>query len=414
MQEHQVSRARVMALVGVLGAAYMLSQFLRSSNAVIAPNLMAELGLGPEAIGLLGGAFFLAFALAQIPVGLMIDGWGPRLTIFALFGFAIAGSVLFFAGHDVRVLIVARGLMGLGCAPILMGSFIVYARWFAPERFATMAGLVMAVGYSGAILSTGPLGWTAQAVGWRIIFAGVAVLSAIVAAGVLIIVRDAPPGHPFHSRHREAPSQALRGLGAVLHNPSFGRILPLQSVGSGAVASILGLWGGPFLSDVFGLDTAERGSILLIMAIASVAGLVAYGPLDRLFNTRKRLVIAGALANLTILTVLALDSAPVLWRTTALLAALGFFNGYVVIIYAHARAIFPDRLVGRGLTLGNMGNMGGTALIQALTGLVMGLFTHAASPLIGYRAVFGLLALILCSALFVYLGVKDEKPRGNI
>ena len=144
-------------IFAVLSAAYLSSQFFRVSNAVIAPELMRELDLSPAVLGAMTGAFFLTFACAQIPGGILLDRWGPRRTMAAVMSVAVAGSLLFAVANSAVALTVARALMGVGCAVGLMGALVILGRWFPPHRFAPLSALLFAIGGSGTLLATTPL-----------------------------------------------------------------------------------------------------------------------------------------------------------------------------------------------------------------------------------------------------------------
>ncbi|MFQ5534810.1 MAG: MFS transporter [Sphingomonadales bacterium] len=400
-------------LVPVLSAVYILSQFLRSSNGVIGPDLIRDIGLGPEGLGLLTGLFFVTFALAQIPVGVLIDNIGPRLTMAAFLAFAIAGSVFFARSETMVGLATGRALMGAGCSALLVGALIVYARWFPPDRFATMTSFAMGIGYSGIVLATAPLAWVASSLGWRHVFLGLAAIAGLLLLAVLVLVRDAPRAHPFHARGSEPLAVTARGLFDVLRNRKLRQIAPMLFISYGSMFSILGLWAGPYLHDVHGLGIRERGEIMLVMAVSAVVGLFCYGPLDRLFNTRKWLVVFGASCNAGVFLLLAIIPGIALWQITLAFALLAGLNGYVAVLIAHGRSIYPDRLVGRGMTVNNMINMGGVAVLQILTGFLIGIFpsTDGVAPESAYRLVFAALGGMLALALPFYIGSEDAAPR---
>ena len=399
-------------IVASLCAAFVVSQFYRSSTAVIAPELIRDVGLSAEALGVLTGAFFLAFAVAQIPVGVLLDRFGPRHTVAGLLVFAVAGALVFAAGRTPWALTLGRALMGLGCAGVFMGSLVVCARWFPPDRFATVAAVMLSVGGTGNLISTTPLALAAEAVGWRGAFVGMAAITAALCALVWVVVRDAPPGHPYHARRPESLGETIRGLREVLANPRLPYILAMSFVAYPAVATVLGLWAGPYLNDVHGLDAVDRGNVLLVAAGATVVGTLCYGPLDRVFDTRKRIVVCGALATIAVLAALALAPSPALWQAAALLVALGGFGVFAVMIIAHGRAIFPERLVGRGITVVNFANFSGVAVMQIAAGLIVGAFPAAdgAAPEAAYRLVFGFLAATIVLALMFYAHAADAKP----
>ena len=152
--------------------------------------------------------------------------------------------------------------------------------------------------------------------------------------------------------------------------------------------------------------------MLLVAAVAMIVGTLCYGPLDRVFDTRKRIVVCGALITVAVLAALALAPALALWQAAALLVALGGFGVYAMMIIAHGRAIFPERLVGRGLTVVNFANFIGGAVMQMAAGMIVGAFpaVDGAAPEAAYRLVFGFLAATIVLALVFYARAADAKP----
>jgi len=406
------SLSAAIRILATLCAAYIVSQFFRSSTAVIAPDLVRDIGFSPESLGLLTGAFFLAFGLTQIPLGILLDRFGARRTMAVMLLFAVAGSLLFAGAESPVMLTVGRALIGIGCAAVFMGSVVICARWFAPDRLATTASIVLAVGGAGNLLSATPLAYATEHVGWRSAFIGMAAITALIALAVFLLVRDAPPDHPFHRRKRETLGAVLRGLGEVLRNKRLPYLAAMAFVSYPAMATILTLWAGPYLADIHGLDGVGRGNVLLATGVAMILGTLLYGPLDRLLDTRKGIAMAGASSTAVVLMALALIAAPPLWLAVILLTLLGFFGTYSIMIMAHGRASFPEHLVGRAVTMVNFVNFTGVAVMQALTGFIVGALTRAgdAPPEIAYRAVFGFLAVTVIIALFFYRRIGDAKP----
>lgn len=405
-------RRAAVFMVATFCVVYMLSHFLRGSVAVIAPDLTRDLGLSPEALSALAGAFFIAFAAAQIPLGVLLDRFGARATIPATLLLAAAGCALFAAGSGAFELTAARALMGLGSSGVLMGSMVVCARWFPPERYGAMAAVIIAVGTLGNSLATTPLAWAADALGWRGAFVALTAVSLAFALWYWAAVRDAPPGHPLHARKPEPLGEILRGVLEVLRNRHLPYVFAAHLVAYPSAMCILGLWGGPYLHDVHGLDAVARGHVLLAMTFGVVLGTLALGPLDRVFDTRKWLVALPLAGVVAILLLLALLSAPPLWLVALLFAALAFCANPTAVIMAHGRAVFPDRLVGRGITTLNMALVLGTFLLQTATGPIVGAFVRpdGSAPEAAYRWVFAFLAAVVAAALAFYLRVPDAKP----
>ncbi len=406
-------RRRAILLVPTLGLVYTASQFYRSTNAVIAPDLMRELGLSSNAMGLLTGAFFFAFALAQIPVGALLDRYGPRRTNIGLLSVAALGAMVFAASASVAGLVAGRVLLGIGSAGVLMGSIMIFARWFPPDRLATVIGVMVAVGASGIILGTWPLALAVEAIGWRGTFVGAGIVTALLILLLVFAVRDGPPGwQPAGGKPESLPS-ILRGLPRVWRLPPIRYFLAIQLCTLSSILTILGLWGGPYLADIHGLDAIGRGQVLLAMSIASIAGNLSYGPLDRILDTRKWLVAGGGVISVAVLATLALVSGPPLWLATVLFMALALFGSITIVLQTHSRGLMPDGMAGRGLTILNMSTMLGVALGQTVSGVIVGSFAavDGAYPEAAYRLVFAYLATVLVLGLATYLwGVSDVRP----
>ncbi len=396
-------------------AAVVLSQYFRASNGVIAPQLIRDAGLSAESLGLVNGSFFVVLALAQIPVGIAFDRWGPRLTVGCLTALTVLGSLVFAAGETAAVLFWGRALIGLGCAASFMGAVVLTSRWVAPSRFTQVLSWVFALSNIGTLLATAPLAAGADAIGWRGVFVLSAGVTAIVGIVFLAVVRDAPPDTAV-SRQSASLTEVLRGLKEVWCTPGLGYVLAMHTVAYATLLTVQGLWAGAYLHDVHAMDTVARGNVLLAMAVATVVGVLCYGPLDRRFDTRKGVIAAGALATASVLAALALLDRPPAWLASGLLILLGLVGHYGVVIVAHGRSLFPDRLVGRGVTTVNIAQTIGCAALPIATGAVVGAFPAGpagGAPEVAYRAAFGTLAFILLAGLLIYSRARDAKPSAE-
>ena len=408
----RASRLYVVALVTILCLVYTVSQFLRSSTGVIAPNLTADLGLHPEELGILSGAFFLSFALMQIPVGILLDRYGARLTMIGSVGVAVLGCLVFAMAEGRTGLTVARILMGIGCSVMLMGPLMIYRRWFPADRFAALTGLQISIGTLGALMATAPLAFAAEAIGWRASFVLAAVVTGVLAVAMGFIVRDAPAGHPASDAPRETLGQSLRGLGEVVRHPAVPPLFVMISTGYAVFAAVQTLWASPYLADVHGLDLTARGNVLLLLTAGQVVGLLVWGYAERVFGSIKKPIMAGAALSAAILAILAALDAPPLWLVTALFVIFGLNAGYTPLLLAHGRLIFPDRLAGRGITVLNFGNMAGVFVLSALSGVLIGQLLRMDFGFdITYRTTFGFLAFVLVAAAAFYSTIPDTSSR---
>jgi nitrate/nitrite transporter NarK len=393
-------------VVATLISIYIVSQFLRNSIGVIAPNLAAELVLSPAEIGLLSSAFFLVFAAVQIPLGMALDRFGPRLCLMVGAAITVIGTVVFALAASPGVLIFGRALLGLGTAGSLVASLAVYARRFPPERFATLTGLQVGIGTLGTLMATAPLAVSTAAIGWRASFLAVGAFTLMVAVLIAAVLHnDARP-----RGRQEGWHESLSGMLAVMRTPSMGRLFVMNLAAYSTFGLIVGLWGGPYLTHIYGYGLEERGVFLLVAVLTQIVGSMLWGPMDRVAGSHKLPVLLGAGTSAVALGALGLVG--VLGPSTLILwfAAFGFVTAYVPLLIAHGRALFPLHLVGRGLTVLNMASMGGTFLVQAVSGFVIELFPTApdgAYALAAYRLVFALQAGFILLAGLIYLGSSE-------
>ena len=383
----------------LLALAYVLSQFFRAFLAVLTGPLQSDLGIGPEVLATASGYWFLAFAVMQLPVGKALDTVGPRRTggWLLLLGGA-GGSALFAEAQDPVHVHLAMALIGVGCSPVLMASFYIFARQFDPAKFATLAALMIGVGTVGNLISSYPMAFAVDAMGWRNAMWALAALSAVTALGVLVTVRD--------------PDQAdAAGTGTLLdllRIRALWFIFPIMFVNYAPVAAVRGLWIGPYLREVFDQSTQQIGIATLIMSLAMIVGTIAYGPMDRLFGTRKGVVLAGNAATVAalVLVILWIDDGP--WRSVALFATIGALGASFPVIIAHARSFFPAHLTGRGVTLMNLFGIGGVGVMQTLSGGIYRMTETGTDPTAPYVAIFGFFTVALALGVLIYSRSRDS------
>ncbi|KAF0115783.1 MAG: major facilitator transporter [Rhodobacteraceae bacterium] len=383
--------------IAALLLAYVLSQFYRAFLAVLSPVLTTDLGVSAADLASASGWWFLAFAAMQIPIGAWLDKVGPRLTTGILLALGAVGAVLFSQATGALQIKLAMALIGAGCAPVLMASYFIFARSYAPAVFGTLASLTLGVGTLGNVASSLPLSWAVTAFGWRETVLGIAAITGAVALAILFLVRDP-------ERLKAAGTGSLLEL---LRMPVLWPILIMMMVCYAPIAGLRGLWIGPYFADVHGADQLGIGQVSLWVGLAMVAGNFAYGPLDRWLGRRKALVVAGNAVMLACLFGLWWFAAAPPAVATALLIAAGFFGASFPIVLAHGRSFVPPHLTGRGVTLLNLFGIAPIGIAQIITGRL-----HAATPptppAAPYEAVFLFFALATAAGLAVYLTSQDR------
>ena len=384
----------------LLCAGYVLSQFFRAFLAVLSRVLERDVGAGPEDLAFASGLWFLTFAAAQIPVGAALDRIGPRRTAAVILAIGGGGGAALFAMATTPLHIwVAMGLIGIGCSPVLMASYFIFARMYPAAMFATLGAVMIGVGSLGNLAGSAPLAWAIGAIGWRETIWALSALSLILAAGIWLTVQDPP----------RIVSDVKGSVLDILKMPQLWVIFPLLMVNYAPVAGLRGLWVGPYLADVHGATEGLIGTATLVMGVAMIAGSFLYGPMDRIFGTRKWVIFGGNALSCAALFTLALWPQPGFVTAVVLFAVVGVFGMSFPLIMAHGRSFVPPHLAGRGITLMNLVSIGGVGVMQVATGPLYRAVADPAAPAgHPYAVLFGFFAVLVLIGLVVYLFSRDR------
>ncbi len=370
---------------------YFLSYLMRVVNAVIAPDLIRDLGLTAADLGLLTSVNFLAFAAAQLPLGIMLDRFGPRRTEAALLLFAALGALIFAVAESASGLIVGRALIGLGTAACLMAAFKAYVMWFPSERIPFINGLQMAAGGLGAVTGTVPVEAALGFTDWRGVFIILCLMALAFSAAIYFIV----PEKGAAETAVEGFDKQLDGIRRVFTSPLFWRVAPMTVASQSMFIGTQSLWSGPWFSDVAGLGRDAVANHLLLIAVAMVAGFLGMGTIaDRLGRIGVKTVhvaFSGMCVFMCVQVVLVAQ-----WTDWALAAWMlfGFFGASGILSYAALPQGFPPELTGRVITGLNVFTFAGAFAAQWGIGAVINLWPvtaiggYAAE---GYQAAFALM-----------------------
>ncbi len=384
----------------LLGLGYLLSQFFRAFLAVLYPFLFRDLGATPEDLAFASGLWFLTFAAMQIPIGVALDSIGPRRTAGWLLLIGGGGGAAVFAMATTPLHVsLAMALIGVGCAPVLMASYYIFAREFPPARFAVLASVMVGLGSFGNLVASYPMGFAAETIGWRNALWALGALSTCTALGTLALVRDPP----------RVEGEERGSLAALLRMRVLWFVFPLMGASYVMPGAMRGLWIGPYLSKVFGATVGEIGVATLLMGCAMIGGVLVYASLDRKLPSRKWMIAGGTLLTLCAAGVLIVLPDASMALSVAMMCAIGFFGGTYAVIMAHGRSFLPTHLIGRGVTMLNLFSIGGAGLMQFMSGRVYAAQLPAASVDLPYRAVFVLFAVVLLAGLAIYLFSRDSE-----
>jgi MFS family permease len=368
---------------------YFLSYLLRNVNAVIAPELTRELALSAADLGLLTSAYLLAFGAFQLPLGVLLDRYGPRKVEAGLLLIAATGAAAFAMSDNLAGLAGGRALIGLGVSACLMASFKAFSLWFPAERQASLNAAVMAAGGLGALAATTPLGWALPLFGWRGIFLAVAMLVLLV-AGLIF----ATPEKPSDSRH-ETLAEQFAALGGILKSRVFWRFAPQTAAVVGGFMALQGLWAVPWLMHVDGYTRDQAAFHLLLTSAAMLIGFLSIAAfvvrLKHMGIQPEAMLKTGMGIGIATLLLIQLGIGPshLKWFVLGLVFSVGN------LAYALLAAHFPRELSGRVNTALNLGAFLGAFGIQWGIGALVDALGVAGIPAVeAYRWAFGALIVL--------------------
>lgn len=382
------------------GLGYFLSYLFRAANAVVAPDLVRELHLDAGQLGFLTAAYLLAFALFQLPLGILLDRFGPRRTQAGLLAIAALGAALFSLGTNTATLTLARALIGLGFAGGLMSSFKAVVIWVPEARRALGNACIMSLGALGLMVSTAPMQMLVDAAGWRSVFLGFAVVILLVALLIYFVVpRQDIVVQPAPLRDQ------LATLLSILRDPAFLRLAPVLGLSAGTNIAIQTLWAGPWWRDIGGMDRTGVANHLLLMAGSFFVGILGTGLVTDYFvrrNVSTLDIMLGFLAAfLTAEALIIIDVAELpAWLM------FGMLGQVAVLAFPWLSSYFGASLSGRANSAMNLMIFATAFVAQWAIGAIIDLFPPAASggfSLAAYRAAFGTFLALQIAGLLFYL-----------
>ncbi|NIR29301.1 MAG: MFS transporter [Gammaproteobacteria bacterium] len=366
---HASGRAWLVWALAALSFGYAF--FQRVAPSVMVSDLMRAFDVGAAVLGNLSAVYLYAYAGLQVPVGLLLDRFGPRRMLTGAAGLGAAGSLLFASAQTLSVAYLGRLLVGIGAAVGFVGTLKLVAHWFPVNRYAFLAGMTMLVGMLGGVGGQAPLALSVEAVGWRETLLAAAVFAGGLATLTWLLVRDDPAGRAAASARQPAPGRSiLLDIGHVLSRSQNWFIALYGGTMAGPMLAYAGLWGVPHLVQLHGLERAVAAGSASLMLIGWALGAPLGGWLsDRL--GRRRIPMATA-AGAALLGWLLLLYVPVpLVLTWVLLFVVGAVSGAMVICMAVARELAPPAVSGATTGFVNTANVGAGAVLQPIIGLVL-------------------------------------------
>lgn len=382
--------------------AYFFSYGLRNINAVLGPELAREFTLGAADLGLITGAYFVAFTLAQLPLGVLLDRYGPRRVNASLLLVAAAGCGLSALAPDIRAVVAGRAMIGLGVSLCLMSAYKAHAQWLPMSRVQFANSLLLTFGSLGVMSAAGPVGWALGFASWRTIMGFIGAMLVVASLFLLLVAperREAAAGHSF--------AQLAAGFRGVFGSGKFwGPAIALGMI-AGTFASLQGLWLGTWLRDVANQDQSGVVTTLTWIAFAATIGYTVVGVVfDRLLRRGVQpltLFYAQGSLSIVIFALVAFAPAAIAIPIWILYCVLGAGGPIVFVILAQH---FPSQLIGRVNTAANLVIFSIAFAFQWLIGVILDQWPviDGRYAVAGYHAAFaGLLVMQIAGfAFFVF------------
>lgn len=372
---------------------YYLSFFFRIVNGVIAEPMALELGIGPASLGWIGSAYFLFFAAAQLPLGVLLDRYDTRNVASLILLIAVAGALLFAFAQTPAMLWLGRGLIGLGVSACLMAAFRAYVALLPADRLPLVNGLQLACGGLGAITATAPVELLLPLIGWRGLFVGLAAVTLLIA----LLVRLRVPRIIQHDGPKAALGEQIRGSLSVFASPIFLRVAPASVLNQAIFIAMLGLWAAVWLREVEQLTPSNTADMLFWAATGMALGYMTLGGLSSWLLKYRIATTQVAMFCMTMFFVamlLLIFRVPV--ADLPLWFLLGYFGSSGSLMYAALTRQFPVELAGRVNTALNLLLFVCAFLLQWLMGVVVSQWEPSATgqyPVVAYQASFAVCAV---------------------
>ena len=405
---------QMLAVFLAFSSAYFLSALIRAITATLSPTLTQELALSAQDLGLLAGGYFLGFAATQLPLGKWLDKHGPKKVLLAFLVVAVLGCIAFALAQSFMGLWLARVLCGVGVSACLMAPLTGYRRWMAPGAQLRANSWMLMTGSLGMLSSTLPVQWLMPIMGWRAIFAGLAVLVVLSMVMIYVLV---PVWAKSETDQQDPAAQAVKteeGYGPIWRSAYFWRMAPIGFFCYGGLLALQTLWAAPWMTVVGGYSPLDAATGLFAINLAMLVTFWAWGLVT------PRLAKRGILPNQIIawgqpisFVVLAwiIASGPQLGDQTALALSLFCISSTFVSLAQPAVGMaFPPHLAGRALSAYNLVVFVGVFVVQWGIGLGVDLFkSFGWSPVLAFQAAFSVFGLCaVASYVYFQLANRDN------
>jgi len=406
-------------IFAALALQFVFVYFHRVSIAVVAPELIGAFQISGAAMGVLAAGYFYTYAFMQLPVGLLVDSWGPRKTISAFSLIAALGAILFGASNSFGVATFSRILVGLGLSTVFVASLKVFTYWFHGREYARVSGMFLAVGGIGWLMAASPLAVLSKWLGWRAVFISIGIATLVITAITYAVVRDRPRedagGGGTIPEKTGGRVTLWRNVRRVLGEKYFWPLALWNFTNGGILFGFFGLWAGPYLMEDRGFPKTLAGNILSVVSLAMIFGSPVLGYItDKVIKSRKAILLCSSVTHLVCWIILLLFHRNVpAFALYPLFFVMGITSCAIpVVLLTATRELFPQEIAGAGQGIMNLFPFVGSMAFQPLLGLILDK-TRAADGRYLYENAFWFLLIACAGGIVSLLFMKGKAGEGT-
>lgn len=415
MTNQHISKKRAIIIFLLASFFYFYQMILQVSPDVLGPYLMEKFSVTEHRLGMLTSAYFFAYMLMQIPVGILLDRWGAHRMLSLASCLCALGSFLFSIAPHFYIASLSRLLIGVGAAFAYIGGLKLVSNWFPGQRFSLMMGLLSTIGMFGGIIGEAPLAEVIEQIGWRESMFCLGLIGLAISLLMLFFIRETP--FSVYSEKQDIPTLSKQQKQEVFHNKQLWFASFYESIISIPPIILTSLYGVPFLKDKYGLDEVTASRIISIVFVGFMVSGPFWGWFSDYIKRRLPPMYAAAIGSPVILFLLIYFSFP-LPIVGLLLFSLGFFSYGSITAFSTIHEITRPQYLGTALGMLNMFDDLGAAFMLPIFGRLLGLFgtpTYSHSTytyaLTDYQHVFMILIAIMIIPIILLRFIKETYAK---
>ena len=407
MDKYILPKKKAIGVFFVFAFGYFLSCLLRAITATLSPILTSEFNLLAADLGLLAGGYFLGFACMQIPLGYLLDKYGPKKIVSSFLLIALIGTSSFALAQSFSGLLISRILIGVGVSACLMAPLTGYRIWFAENQQQRVNSWMLMIASLGFLSSTLPVQLLLPSFGWRWIFGGIA---GLILVSIILMLAFIPKWD--HQKDESLKDQIKQGsLADVWKNKFFISVIPMGLFNYGGLMAIQTLWAGPWMIRVAGYTPLESATGLFWINITMLISFFLWGyflpKITNLgFSALKILKLGLPISFFVMLIIILIGpKAGAFYITLFILSSI-----FLSVTQPAVGLSFPSYLAGKALTSFNLLIFLGTFIMQWLMGLVIDLIKNFGySEILGFKSAFSVFLILSLISYIFFLIINKKK-----